>query len=136
MNPNNVALVRSSWAHVEAIAPTAAALFYQNLFDADPSLRPLFKDDMSRQGEKLMRMIGVAVGQLDELPSLVPVLQALAVRHVGYGVQEHHYQIVGTALLKTLSQGLADEFTPAVREAWSEAYATMADVMITASRRV
>jgi hemoglobin-like flavoprotein len=134
MNTDTITLVRRSWARVVPIAPQAAALFYQNLFAADPALRPLFKSDMTEQGHKLTQMLGAAVGKLDDLGTLVPVLQALARRHVGYGVQEQHYTTVGAALLKTLEQGLGDDFTPPVREAWAAVYGLVADVMIQASR--
>ena len=62
MHPTTVSRVQQSWALVQPIAPQAAALFYQNLFSADPSLKPLFKGDMHEQGKKLMQMIGAAVG--------------------------------------------------------------------------
>lgn len=135
MNPSTIALVRSSWKQVEAIAPAAAALFYRNLFEADPDLRPLFKGDMGRQGEKLMQMLGVAIARLEDLPGLAPVLQSLGERHVGYGVREAHYRTVGAALLETLGQGLGEAFTPAVRQAWSEVYQAMAEVMLAGARR-
>jgi hemoglobin-like flavoprotein len=133
MNQITIGLVQSSWVKVAAIAPQAAELFYQNLFVADPELKPLFKGDMTEQGKKLMSMIGVAVGKLNELDVLVPVLQGLAVRHDGYGVKPEHYQTVGGALLKTLGQGLGAEFTTDVKEAWTLVYTTMAGVMIAAS---
>lgn len=135
VNKQTIEHVRTSWHKVEAIAPAAAALFYKNLFLADPDLRPLFKGDMQRQGDKLMQMIGAAVRALDDLPGLVPVLESLAVRHAGYGVQEPHYRSVGTALLSTLEQGLADHFTPVVRDAWAEVYGAIAEVMVAAARR-
>jgi hemoglobin-like flavoprotein len=68
------------------------------------------------------------------LDSLAPVLQDLARRHVGYGVQEEHYATVGSALLQTLEQGLGDDFTPPVKAAWSAVYGVVADVMITAAK--
>jgi hemoglobin-like flavoprotein len=134
MNPESTRLVRTSWRQVEAIGPPAAALFYENLFSADPRLQPLFKGDMAQQGERLMRMIGAAVAGLDDLPALQPVLADLARRHVGYGVQEAHYATVGAALLQTLSQGLGEKFTPAVREAWTQVYGLLSEVMIDAAR--
>lgn len=133
MNQNTVSLVQSSWVKVSAIAPQAADLFYKNLFTADPSLKPLFKGDMTEQGRKLMQMIGAAVGKLNDLDSLVPILQNMAMRHDSYGVQKKDYQTVGNALLKTLEQGLGADFTPAVKEAWASVYGVMADVMISAS---
>ena len=89
---------------------------------------------MEDQGKKLMQMIGAAVGKLNDLESLVPILQGLAKRHVAYGVKEEHYGIVGAALLKTLGQGLGAAFTPQVKASWSEVYGVMSTVMITAAK--
>lgn len=125
--------VQTTWKMVEGIAPQAAALFYANLFEADPALKPLFKGDMVNQGEKLIQMIGAAVGKLDELDTLVPILRNLGRRHVGYGVKNAHYDTVGRALLKTLDQGLGPAFTPQVSAAWSEVYGVMAGVMTSAA---
>jgi hemoglobin-like flavoprotein len=106
MNPAVTQLVQESWAQVTPIATQAAALFYGNLFTLDPSLKTLFQGDMEEQGKRLMEMIGTAVQKLDNLETVVPVLQSLGKRHVRYGVKAEHYQTVGTALLTTLSQGL------------------------------
>jgi hemoglobin-like flavoprotein len=133
MNPQTITLVRGSWAHVRPISATAAALFYDNLFKADPSLRSLFRSDLGHQGERLMRMLDTAVDKLDDLPALVPVLESLAVRHAGYGVRESHYRTVGAALLDTLAQGLGTAFTPAVRDAWASVYGVVSGVMIGAT---
>lgn len=135
MNDTTAALVRSSWQQVLPIAPQAAALFYDKLFAADPQLRALFEGDMHHQGQRLMQMIGAAVQRLDDLPALVPVLQALAQRHAGYGVQEAHYASVGAALLATLADGLGEAFEPAVREAWTQVYGLISEVMVHAARR-
>lgn len=134
MSPDTIPLVQQSWTQVAAIAPQAAALFYQNLFTADPSLKPLFKGDMQAQGAKLMQMIGAAVGKLNDLDTLVPILQGLGKRHAGYGVQDAHYDTVGGALLQTLGQGLGAGFTPEVKAAWSEVYGVMAQVMKDAAK--
>jgi methyl-accepting chemotaxis protein len=133
MDSQTIRHVQSTWTSVESIAPQAAALFYQNLFEADPALRPLFKGDMSAQGKKLMLMIGVAVNKLNDLDTLIPALRSLAVRHVGYGVVNAHYATVGSALLKTLEQGLGPAFTPEVKQAWTTVYQTMASVMMQAT---
>lgn len=133
MTPEQISLVQDSFSKVAPIADQAAALFYQNLFEADPTLKPLFKGNMEEQGKKLMQMIAVAVGKLDDLPTLVPVLQNLGKRHAGYGVVNAHYDTVGAALLKTLGQGLGDAFTPDVKAAWTTAYGLMAKTMIDAA---
>jgi hemoglobin-like flavoprotein len=76
-----------------------------------------------------MTMIGAAVGKLNELDTLVPILQNLGRRHNGYSVRPDHYGTVGAALLQTLKQGLGDEFTPEVRAAWADGYGVMASVV-------
>ncbi len=105
MTPDQISLVKSSWAQVVPIKADAAALFYGKLFELDPGLRPLFKGDMTAQGEKLMSMIDTAVRGLDNLPALVPAVRALGQRHVGYGVKPSDYDTVGRALLATLATG-------------------------------
>jgi hemoglobin-like flavoprotein len=125
--------VKGTWASVATISDTAAELFYGRLFELDPALRPLFKGSMEEQGKKLMQMIGVAVASLEKLGEVVPAIEALGRRHVGYGVKDSHYDTVGAALLWTLEKGLGDAYTPSVAEAWTLTYATLADVMKTAA---
>jgi hemoglobin-like flavoprotein len=130
MNSVQIEQVQSSFNQVRPIAATAADLFYGRLFALDPSLRPLFKGDMAHQGRMLMSMLSAAVNGLTQLDALVPVLHQLGARHVNYGVKEAHYATVGSALLWTLEQGLAEAFTPEVRAAWASAYALLSGTMI------
>lgn len=133
MKHDTNALVQASWNKIAAIAPQAAELFYANLFNADPSLKLLFKTDMRAQGHKLMQTIGFAVDKLDDLETLVPILQNLGRQHAGYGVRESHYDTVGAALFATLEQGLGADFTPQLAAAWASVYGVMAEAMITAA---
>ncbi len=130
MTPQQITLVQATFADVKPIATTAAELFYNRLFTLDPSLRPLFKGDMGQQGQMLMSMIGAAVSGLKDLERLAPVVRQLGARHVRYGVQAQHYATVGSALLWTLDQGLGEKFTPDVRDAWTQAYTLLSDVML------
>ncbi len=129
MTPEDKNLVRETFALVVPIANQAAAIFYGRLFEIAPQFRPLFKGDMQEQGKKLMQMIGIAVANLDNLETVVPAVQKLGQRHVGYGVQAADYDIVGGALLWTLEQGLGDAFTPEVKQAWTNVYTVLADTM-------
>ncbi|WP_376098907.1 globin family protein [Roseomonas sp. CCTCC AB2023176] len=137
MTPEQIELVKRSFAKVVPIKETAAALFYGRLFEVDPALRALFRDtDMVEQGRKLMATLGFVVMNLGHPGSVVPAAQGLARRHVGYGVREEHYATVGAALIWTLRQGLGEAFTPAVEDAWTAAYAMLSGAMIEAAREV
>ena len=130
MTPAQIGLVRTTWEQVIPIADKAAQLFYGRLFELDPRLRQLFgRTDMAEQRKKLMQTLAVAVAALDKLETLRPALEALGKRHVDYGVEDHHYDLVGRALLWTLQQGLGDGYTRPVRDAWTKAYTTLATIM-------
>jgi hemoglobin-like flavoprotein len=133
--PRQAELVQSSWEQVKPISETAARLFYGRLFELDPELRPLFKSDLAEQGRKLLQMITLAVRGLSNLPALVPTVQDLGRRHVGYGVRRKDYDTVGAALLWTLEQGLGPAFTPEVKEAWTAVYTLLANTMQEAAQR-
>jgi len=124
-----VELVQSSWAKVEPIADTAADLFYGRLFEIAPETKTLFPTEMAEQKKKLMQTLAVCVNGLNDLGEIVPAVQALGKRHVGYKVSDSHYDSVGAALLWTLGQGLGDDFTPETASAWTTIYGVLATTM-------
>ena len=135
MTPQQKSLIRSSWRAVEPIADEAAAMFYDRLFELDPNLRLLFRHtDMSSQRTKLLTALGAVVAGLDRLDRVVPALEELGRRHAGYGVEDRHYETVGSALLWTLEQGLGEVWNADLDDAWSTAYATVSSVMRDAMR--
>ncbi len=129
MQATQIQLVRRTFAQVAPQADAVAAAFYRQLFELDPPLRLLFKNDMARQREMLMSVLAAGVGGLDRLDTIVPTLHALGARHVGYGVHDAHYDTVAQALLLTLAAGLGDGFTPEVCDAWVAAYTLLAGAM-------
>jgi hemoglobin-like flavoprotein len=129
VNPETIALVRASWAKVEPISEQAAGLFYGRLFEVYPEVRPMFKGDMKKQGNKLVVMLSTAVNALDDLDPLIPAIKKMGARHARYGVHDDDYEKVADALLWTLGQGLGDDFTPEVKSAWVGVYSALADTM-------
>jgi hemoglobin-like flavoprotein len=129
MNQQQIQLVQDSFAQVKPIADIAADLFYDRLFMLDPGLRPLFQSDLNEQKHNLMTTLSFAVAGLNKPEQILPAVRQLGARHAGYGVQTHHYQTVGAALLWALAQGLGEGFTPEVEEAWTAAYTLLAQTM-------
>src|SRR5207248_11792283 len=89
----------------------------------------MFKGEIEVQSRKLMDTLALAVGMLRDMPTLIPTLEALAVRHVAYGVKDQHYDLVGQVLLWTLEQGLGPAFTSEAKAAWTALYGAVADIM-------
>ncbi|MDA0243992.1 MAG: globin family protein [Chloroflexi bacterium] len=134
MNNIQIQLVQETFEQVKPISDVAATLFYERLFELDGSLRPLFPTDLSTQKQKLMTTLAFAVAGLNKPETIIPAVQQLGRRHVGYGVQESHYGTVGAALLWTLGQGLGAQFTAEVEEAWTAIYTVLATTMQEAAR--
>lgn len=130
-----VDLVQDSFAKVLPIIPLAAATFYDSLFTIAPNIRQLFHGDMADQGRKLFLTLSTVVDSLDRLDQILPVAEALAIRHVGYGTHDAHYAAVGTALVDTLTVVLGDDFDVETAAAWRSAYAVLSGCMLAAVHR-
>ena len=130
MNPDQIAIVRGVWPAVAADAATLASHFYRRLFEIDHGTARLFAHvDMDAQRKKLVQMLSVVVASLDDPDRLLNAVGALGKRHVHYGVEDHHFDSVGEALIDALREVLGKAFTPDVQGAWLEAYTLVASVM-------
>jgi hemoglobin-like flavoprotein len=76
-----------------------------------------------------MQVMDATVNGLSQLESVVRLIQELGRRHADYGVKEHHYDIVGAALLWTLGKSLGAEFAPEAKDAWTMVYDVLATTM-------
>lgn len=135
MNPSTIDNVQRTFNLIAPIADDAAALFYSKLFELDPSLKSMFKSDMTDQRKKLMQILGVAVSSLNNLDAIVPAVQDLGRRHVQYGVRPQHYNTVAEAILWMLAQTLGATFTAEIKQSWTEVYTVLADTMIAAANQ-
>lgn len=136
MTPEQKQIVTDTWAKVGPQADKAAQLFYERLFETDPTTRPLFDTtDMARQRKKLLQVLSAAVDGLDRLHTLVPVVRQLGERHASYGVEDSHYESVGEALMWTLERGLGDDWSPEAANAWGETYGLLSGIMRSAANQ-
>lgn len=129
MTPQEIALIRSSFAQLHRRKIETACLFYERLFTTSPSTRALFKVDIKAQAAKLMETLTVALAMLNDPGGLNVLLARLGERHRGYGVQPEHYEAVRSALLWTLETSLGADFTAETRAAWADLYDQMTKTM-------
>jgi len=129
MTATQIALVQNTFEMVRPIVDRAVLLFYERLFELDPSLRSLFHGSGEAQAQKLAQALTVVVKGLANPAQLRGAIEALGSRHAGYGVRDEHYATVGAALIWTLEKGLGPAFTTDARAAWVEAYGWLSGVM-------
>jgi len=129
--PLNVEVLESSFEQIKPHSRDFAATFYNNLFVHYPHVRVLFAEtSMEDQYEKLMVSLAYVLENLRHPHLWRDALKNLGARHVEYGVIQAHYPIVGAALLQALEFHLGSRWTPDVKQAWSEAYGAIVDLML------
>jgi len=134
MTEGQISIVKRTWSIFREIDPVLVGdVFYSKLFFDMPHLKHLFHTSKDEQAKKLVGMLSLIVGRLDNLNELTEEIKQLAIRHVQYGVKEHHYKAVGTALLWTLQQGLGKDWSEEVKEAWASCFHILSSTMINAS---
>jgi methyl-accepting chemotaxis protein len=118
----------------DLVAPQGDALmrkFYDDLFEAAPSVQPLFAGiDMDRQRQALLNMLVVLRESLRDLDDIVPDLEELGARHADFGAQPEHYPVVGKVLIGAMAGIAGDAWKPEYTAAWQEAYGVIQGVML------
>jgi nitric oxide dioxygenase len=134
MTEMQIGLVKRTWKIFRGIDPGLVGdTFYSKLFNDNPSLRRMFPNSMEQQYRKLIDMLSTIVARLEKMDELKDDITAMAQRHTGYGVRAGHYKLVGKALLWTLKQGLGNDWTKDVEEAWTTCYSVLSTAMINAA---
>lgn len=133
MTPEQLQLVRSSYATLGDAAPAMAIDFYHRLFAADPSAEALFTNGPDVMSVKFAAELDAIVEAISSFDAFAPRVRDLAARHVGYGVQTQHYHAVGEALIGALAAHLAPVWDDALEAAWRRAYNLVAEVMMAAA---
>ncbi len=134
MTPHEIRLVQESFRRILPRADQAVGLFYARLFELDPVLRPFASGRMADEGRKLIESLDRALASLDQPETAISALRDIGIRAAGRSATDAHFAAVGAALLWTLGKGLGPDFTPAVREAWTNLYAAVAQAMIQSER--
>lgn len=128
----NVEILEQSFEQVKPQAREFSASFYSTLLSDYPQVRPLFANtNMVEQEKKLIMSLVLVVSNLRNPDQLTDVLKQLGERHVRYGAMREHYPLVGAALLKTFESYLGASWTPEVKQAWTDAYGAIVNLMLT-----
>jgi NAD(P)H-flavin reductase len=131
----DIPAMRANFAKAAAAGDEAPLYFYSHLFLSHPETRALFPVSMAHQRDRLFHALGDVVKYVDDLDSLVPILQSLGRDHRKFGTVAEHYPAVGASLLATL-----EHFDPGwnadLAQDWTAAYQLVAKVMIDAALEV
>ena len=136
LTKKEISLIKKSWTLLVKTDPIIIGdIFYGKLFFENPELRKMFPQEMEGQYKKVVDMLDTIVTRLEKLDELKGDIVAMAKRHEDYGVEPHHYNLVGKALLFTLQKALGREWTDEIRSSWINCYSILSGTMITVSSR-
>lgn len=126
----NVELIRESFEQAKPIADQVADKFYEFLWGDYPVSKTLFESsNMKKQKKALIGSLVYIVDHVDQPDKLVPYLQKMGERHLGYGTQAEHYEWVGNSLIKTFAHFFGENWTAELEQEWTNAYIFIADTM-------
>lgn len=131
----NVELLRNSFQLVVERNPDLTKRFYEILFERYPTLAPMFP--VGRRGvqaQMLASALSAVMDHLDDASWLTAQLSALGTRHLDYGVTAEMYGWVGDALLTTLAEVAGPDWTPELKQAWTDAYGAIVSLMLQPAR--
>ncbi|MEW6060457.1 MAG: globin domain-containing protein [Bacteroidota bacterium] len=129
MTPQQQELVRKSFEQLKPRSFEVADLLYKKLFELVPKVETMFRGDMKEQKEKLMRMLQIAIENIDNHDELQPMLFNLGRIHHSYGVEGDHFIAFEESLLFALRTVLGKNFTKEVEEAWKAVFLYFASTM-------
>jgi nitric oxide dioxygenase len=124
---------------LEAHGRAITSRFYQLLFESHPELLNIFNHVNQKQGRQqaaLANAVYAAARYIDQLETILPVVQQIAHKHRSLGVKPEHYPVVGKHLLLAIKEVLGDAATDEILGAWAEAYGVIADVFISVERQM
>lgn len=131
----DVVALRSSFELVVSREPHVVGRFYEILFERYPQSKALFSRNSADKQQKMLTEALVAVmDHLEDASWLSEQLGALGRKHVDYGVTDDMYEWVGASLLATLAEIAGDAWTPALAQAWTDAYGAIQSLMLAGAR--
>ncbi|MBO9558476.1 MAG: NO-inducible flavohemoprotein [Caulobacter sp.] len=132
LSAETIALVKATVPalaqHGEGITRAMYARLFQN-----PDIKALFNHANQATGAQPKALAGAVLAyaqNIDNLSVLLPAVERIAQKHVGYHILAEHYPFVATALLGAIKDVLGDAATDEILGAWGEAYWFLADILI------
>ncbi|GGT12840.1 globin domain-containing protein [Streptomyces purpureus] len=133
LSAREMELIRASVSVVAPVAAEMTVYFYAILFARYPAVRSMFPPGMDAQRDRLLRALLRIVDLVDDPENLVRFCGHLGRDHRKFGTLPEHFPAVGECLLASLARYAGPAWTAEIAAAWTKAYGTVAQVMISAA---
>ena len=134
------AIVKSTVPLLESGGEALITHFYRMMLSEYPQVRPMFNQAHQSSGDQpraLANGVLMYARHIDQLDQLGDLVAKIINKHVALQILPEHYPIVGSCLLRAISEVLGSEIaTPEVMSAWGAAYNQLADILIGAEAAI
>lgn len=132
LSDQTVSIVKATLPALAEHGTAITTVMYRRLFE-DESIRALFNHSNQGAGGAQVHALAAAIlgyaQNIDNLGALIPTVERIAQKHIGYHILPEHYPYVGKALLGAIKEVLGDAASDEVLTAWGEAYWFLADIL-------
>lgn len=132
LRPETVAIIKASIPALVVHGSSITEAMYARLF-RDEQIRALFNHaNQGESGSQVNALAGAILAyarNIEKLEALLPVVERIAHKHIGYNILPEHYPYVATALLEAIAEVLGDAATTELLDAWGEAYWFLANIL-------
>lgn len=132
LGAETIALVKATVPALAQYGEDITLAMYARLFQ-DDHIKALFNHANQSTGAQPKALAGAILAyaqNIDNLGVVLPVVERIAHKHVGYHILAEHYPFVAKALLGAIKDVLGDAATDEILGAWGEAYWFLADILI------
>lgn len=113
--------------------------FYKRMFFHNPELKNVFNMGNQVNGKQQNALAGAVLAYAEHIENpgiLIGTLETIGNKHVSLNITPEQYDIVGTHLLASIKEVLADKATDDIIEAWTQAYNELAAIMISIEEKL
>lgn len=156
MSEHDKQLVRQTWKVLEKDLELHGVNFFLRIFKMEPGVRQIFTfrvpggyylpyhagepeeegwlpedagPKLKQHAQQYMKMIALAVENLDGGADIRKRFGMLGTIHAKFGVEPEHFALMRHALLLTIEEELAPHSSPEILGAWGRAYDSVAAMM-------
>lgn len=129
-----IEIVKSTAPVLAEYGEAITKVFYQRLFTNHPELKNVFNmthQARGTQSKALANAIFAYATHIDNLSVLTAAVEQITQKHSSLTITPAMYELVGANLLAAIQEVLGDAATPAIMDAWTEAYNDLATLFIT-----
>ncbi|RDW65194.1 flavohemoprotein [Coleophoma crateriformis] len=139
LSEEQISIIKATVPVLAEHGNTITTEFYQTMLDENPELYNIFNKTKQVNGHQPRALAGALYAyatNIDNLGALGGALENITQKHASLFVTPEQYDIVGKYLLEAMGRVLGEALTPAVLEAWTQAYKLLAGVMIEQERKL